>query len=120
MPEGHLLHRFARLHRDLLVGQRLQASSPQSRFAEGAARIDGHVLDDVDAYGKHLFHRFDGSVLHIHLGRQGTLLWLNAPPPPARGSVRLRMSAETGAADLIAPLRCELGETTALEAPRST
>jgi endonuclease VIII len=110
MPEGHLLHRFAHLHREHLGGRAISASSPQGRFAEAAARIDGRVLDEVEAYGKHLFHRFDGSTVHIHLGRQGTLLWLPAPPPAPRTSVRLRMSADAGAADLIAPLRCELGE----------
>lgn len=110
MPEGHLLHHYARLHRRQLVGQPVVASSPQGRLAEGAAHIDGRILDEVEAYGKHLFHRFDETVVHVHLGRQGTLLWLPPPPPDAGASVRLRMRAETGAADLIAPLVCELGD----------
>jgi endonuclease VIII len=110
MPEGHLLHRYARLHRKHLVGRPVAASSPQGRFTSGAERIDGRVLDDAEAYGKHLFHRFDDAVVHVHLGRQGTLLWLPSPPPAPRASVRLRMGAEAGAADLIAPLVCELGD----------
>jgi len=110
MPEGHLLHHYACLHRRRLVGWPVEASSPQGRFARGAADIDGRVLDDVEAYGKHLFHRFDDTIVHVHLGRQGTLLWLPSPPPEPRASVRLRMRAEMGAADLIAPLVCELGD----------
>ena len=39
---------------------RSRASSPQGRFADGAALIDGRVLQATDAYGKHLFHRYDG------------------------------------------------------------
>jgi formamidopyrimidine-DNA glycosylase len=88
----------------------VEASSPQGRFVQGAGRIDGRVLDDVEAYGKHLFHRFEDTVVHVHLGRQGTLLWLPSPPPEPRASVRLRLRAEPGAADLIAPLVCELGD----------
>ena len=42
MPEGHTLHRAARDHSPILVGQQLQVSSPQGRFAAGAAQLDGH------------------------------------------------------------------------------
>ena len=43
MPEGHLLHRLARDHGEL-VGERLRATSPQGRFAAGAAARDGRRL----------------------------------------------------------------------------
>ena len=109
MPEGHLLHHIARRHREVLVGRSVSASSPQGRFAAAAAAIDGRVLDDVEAYGKRLFHRFGEVLVHVHLGRLGSFVWLPAPPGEPRPQVRLRLEAVTGAADLIAPIICELG-----------
>ena len=53
-------------------GRRVAASSPQGRFAEGAARLDGRVPVEADAHGKHLLVRFDHDVtLHVHLGIYG-------------------------------------------------
>ena len=43
MPEGHTVHRLARDHTRDLAGRPVRASSPQGRFAEGAARVDGRV-----------------------------------------------------------------------------
>ena len=37
MPEGHSLHRLARALRRSFQGQRLDVTSPQGRFAAGAA-----------------------------------------------------------------------------------
>ncbi len=55
MPEGHTIHRIARDHGKLLAGRSIRVSSPQGRFAADAARVDGGVLDKIEAYGKHLF-----------------------------------------------------------------
>ncbi|WP_427130997.1 Fpg/Nei family DNA glycosylase [Pseudarthrobacter sp. S9] len=72
MPEGHSVHRLARQFGDVFAGERLAVSSPQGRFAPGAALLDGHVLTGSTAYGKHLFLEFDhGLVLHVHLGLYG-------------------------------------------------
>lgn len=72
MPEGHSVHRLARQFGDVFAGQRLAVSSPQGRFAAGAALLDGHVLAGATAHGKHLFLEFDhGLVLHVHLGLYG-------------------------------------------------
>ncbi|MET3142882.1 UNVERIFIED_ORG: endonuclease-8/formamidopyrimidine-DNA glycosylase [Arthrobacter sp. UYEF10] len=47
-------------------------SSPQGRFAAGAALLDGQVMTDSRAHGKHLFLHFDHAVvLHVHLGLYG-------------------------------------------------
>ena len=73
MPEGHTIHRLALDHVGLFRGRRLAASSPQGRFEEGAALIDGHTLVGADAWGKHLFHDYGaGLLLHVHLGLYGT------------------------------------------------
>ena len=37
MPEGHTVHRIARQFARDLVGRRVAVSSPQGRFAQGAA-----------------------------------------------------------------------------------
>ena len=119
MPEGHTLHRIAIEHRRLFVGEVIRASSPQGRFAEGAALLDGRVLVGVEAYGKHLFHRFEGlgDRLHVHLGLYGTFVTGATPAPDPRGALRLRMIADGHYVDLRGPTRCELltaGERTAL------
>ena len=69
MPEGHVVHRQARrLARDFR-GQALEVSSPQGRFADGAALLDGSTIRKADALGKHLLVDFDDDrTLHVHLG----------------------------------------------------
>lgn len=108
MPEGHTIHRLARDHQEL-VGCAPSATSPQGRFADGAARIDGRVLAAVDAHGKHLFQRFDPeAVVHVHLGMRGKYLRSGAPVRAPLGQVRLRLATDLLAWDLVAPSVCEL------------
>lgn len=72
MPEGHSVHRLARQFADCFVGQALAVSSPQGRFADGAAVLDGAVLEGARAHGKQLFLDFAGDgVLRSHLGLYG-------------------------------------------------
>lgn len=108
MPEGHTLHRLARDMAEL-VGTRVQASSPQGRFADGAVAMDGASLEDVEAYGKHLLLRVGAEKhVHVHLGMQGK--WLRYPDPrtPPLPQVRLRLANAAVAWDLVAPAQCEL------------
>lgn len=109
MPEGHTIHRAARLQFDLLGGHALQADSPQGRFVEGAAVLDGLVLDAIDAYGKHLFYAFAGPVwLHVHLGLFGRFRLGTGDPPAPRGAVRLRLIHPAGWLSLSGPTACEI------------
>ena len=72
MPEGHSVHRLARQFGDVFAGERLTVSSPQGRFAPGAALLDGHIMTSATAHGKHLFLEFEhGLLLHVHLGLYG-------------------------------------------------
>ncbi|AOT04890.1 Fpg/Nei family DNA glycosylase [Arthrobacter sp. U41] len=72
MPEGHSVHRLARQFGDVFTGERLAVSSPQGRFVQGAALLDGHTVTGADAHGKHLFLEFEhGLLLHVHLGLYG-------------------------------------------------
>ena len=72
MPEGHSVHRIARQFDRNIVGRQVAASSPQGRFAEGAAVIDGRAAVDVRAVGKQMFLEFDDELwLRVHLGMYG-------------------------------------------------
>ena len=111
MPEGHTIHRLARRHQKLLAGAEVRASSPQGRFAEGAALLDGAVLRRTDAWGKHLFHHYgdaDDLVLHVHLGLYGKWRDGAGEPPEPKGALRLRLVTGDHWADLRGPTACEL------------
>ena len=126
MPEGHTVHRLARAFNAQFAGKMVDASSPQGRFAEGAALLDGHVLQSAEAQGKQMFLRFSGEQwLRVHLGLYG--MWRfagegldgigrrrrktdveDAFPPAPQGAVRLRLVAGTHVADLSGPTACEV------------
>ncbi|QNE47214.1 Fpg/Nei family DNA glycosylase [Glaciihabitans sp. INWT7] len=72
MPEGHSVHRIARQFARHFVGKQTAVSSPQGRFAEGAALLDGHSMIDARAVGKQMFLEFDNHLwLRVHLGLYG-------------------------------------------------
>ena len=109
MPEGHTIHRLARDHRPVLVGEQVSAASPQGRFATGAEMITGRRVERIEAYGKHLFYVFEGDVLlHVHLGLYGKFARGEGPPPEPKGALRLRMVAGDTWLDLRGPTACEL------------
>ena len=105
MPEGHVLHRLAGQQQEL-VGSPLRVTSPQGRFAGGAARLDARRLEGVEAVGKHLLHRFGDDWLHTHLGMRGVFHRSALPSAEPRGSVRVRLAVPAVAWDLIAPTTC--------------
>jgi len=118
VPEGHTIHRLAARHAELFAGDKVQVDSPQGRFAEGAARITGRVLDGTEAYGKHLLHHYpDELTLHVHLGLYGRFADGAGEPPAPVGQVRLRMVSDRHWLELRGPTACELltpGEVQAL------
>src|SRR5579875_48535 len=112
MPEGHTLHRLARLHQRRFAGAPVSVTSPQGRFAESAA-VDGRVLKRAAAWGKHLFHHYaDGRTVHVHLGLYGTFTEWARPPddaiPVPVGQVRMRMVGAEYGTDLRGPTVCEV------------
>jgi endonuclease-8 len=108
MPEGHTIHRLAKDLNKSFRGEPVRASSPQGRFADGAAQLDNIVLEKADAYGKHLFIRFDhGDTLHIHLGLIGKLRPKPAGEDPV-GAIRLRLENDEVAWDLSGPMTCAI------------
>jgi endonuclease VIII len=82
VPEGHTVHRLARTFADLFAGEIVSVSSPQGRFAAGAAVLDGGTMVSGEAHGKQMFLAFspggehpgsDADVrwLRVHLGLYG-------------------------------------------------
>jgi len=72
MPEGHSVHRIARQFAASFRGAPVAVSSPQGRFAAGAAQLDGHAIVEARAVGKQMFLEFDhGLWLRVHLGMYG-------------------------------------------------
>jgi len=111
MPEGHTIHRIAKDHGALLVGHPVRVSSPQGRFEADAARVDGLVLDGIEAYGKHLFYAWsNGDIGHVHLGLFGKFRVTAGPDAPAPvGMVRMRLRTELATIDLAGPTDCTIG-----------
>jgi endonuclease-8 len=111
VPEGDAIHRFARSHTRDFGGRVVRVSSPQGRFAAEAKRLGRRRFLRAEAYGKHLFHFWEGGlVVHIHLGMAG---WFyrhkrkgRAPEP--KPSVRMRLAIRDVTVDLIGPPTCEL------------
>lgn len=109
MPEGHTLLRLAADLTAAFGSQRVEVSSPQGRFADSAALVDGDVLELAESAGKHLFIRFEnGHVIHVHLGLIGVFGIEEGEPEPAVGAVRLRIVGAGAYADLRGATTCEL------------
>lgn len=109
MPEGHTLRRLADQLNRTFAGQEVRTSSPQGRFAESAALLDGAHFVAADSAGKHLLVDFeDGQLLHVHLGLYGKFLIKRGPSTPAVGQVRLRIESDNAFGDLRGPTACEL------------
>jgi endonuclease-8 len=109
VPEGHTLHRLARLHQRRFGRAPVVVSSPQGRFVDGAAAVNGHTFTRASAWGKHLFHHYyGGRVVHIHLGLYGAFTEAPVPLPLPVGQVRMRMVGAEYGTDLRGPTVCEL------------
>lgn len=109
MPEGHTIHRHARLQRRHLGGNRVAVSSPQGRFTDGASLLDGRKLETIDAVGKHLFYRWEGdATLHVHLGLFGRFRTFKAEPPAPTEGTRLSMQTADATVYLAGPTACEV------------
>jgi endonuclease-8/formamidopyrimidine-DNA glycosylase len=72
MPEGHSVHRIARQFAINFVGTAPEVTSPQGRFAQGAATLNRREMVDARAVGKQMFLEFEGGYwLRVHLGIYG-------------------------------------------------
>jgi endonuclease-8 len=119
VPEGHTIHRLAEDCGRMLAGWPARVTSPQGKFADSAALLDGTVLDGTDAHGKHLFLGFGhAGWVHIHLGLIGKVTFDGT----VSDTVRLRIRGGRDGRhtmDLRGPAACELitdGEKRAIHA----
>ena len=75
MPEGDTIHRAARRMDAALRGREMamaDAPNPRSPIHGRAKKLEGSVLERVEARGKHLLAHFStGDVIHSHLGMNG-------------------------------------------------
>ncbi len=125
MPEGHSVHRIARQFDRNFVGRAVSASSPQGRFAEGAAILSGRTATAVRAVGKQMFLEFDDDIwLRIHLGMYGA--WdfageILVDPTIASANGRMGQTNQRGTV-LDEPVMDAAGENslTSIGAPRRT
>ena len=109
MPEGHTLFRLAAELDDAFAGHPVRVTSPQGRFEDGAAAVDGQVMEAAESSGKHVFLRFaGGEIVHVHLGLIGKFTLGRAPAPAAVGAVRMRVESESSYADLRGAIVCKL------------
>ncbi|CAL9535497.1 Fpg/Nei family DNA glycosylase [Streptomyces sp. enrichment culture] len=115
MPEGHTIHRLAEDYAAAFAGRGpLRVTSPQGKFSDAAALLDGSPLHSADAHGKHLFLGFRDPApehtdwVHIHLGLFGKVAFGPAPAPPPTDTVRLRLADDRGFVDLRGPTTCAL------------
>jgi endonuclease-8 len=110
VPEGHTIHRIARTHRRHFAGRPVAVSSPQGRFGAESRVLDGRVLEDVEAAGKHLFYHWaDAPSIHVHLGLIGKFRTYREPELPGPGpQTRLVLATDGVAAHLTGPMTCRL------------
>lgn len=130
MPEGHSVHRIARQFRVNFVGTAPEVTSPQGRFAQGAAILSGREMTDARAVGKQMFLEFAGDAwLRVHLGIYGAWdfagdvridpsIQIHAATP---GHSRLGQNGQVSRAEAAAPVdRDREDSVTSIGAPRRT
>ncbi|MBR7742667.1 Fpg/Nei family DNA glycosylase [Phycicoccus sp. BSK3Z-2] len=112
MPEGHTLAALARDLHAAFAGTTPTVTSPQGRFAQGAARVSGRPFVGATSRGKHLLLEFgDEQWVHVHLGLIGTFTvdagdW--TAEAPVTGAVRMRLATPEHVADLRGPIVCSV------------
>jgi endonuclease-8 len=109
MPEGHTTHALAGRLNHAFAGSPVAVSSPQGKFDDGAALLDGLTLVGASAWGKHLFVEFEGERwLDVHLGLIGKFSVIRMPDgrAPVIGQVRLRLLNDAWVGDLRGPTVC--------------
>lgn len=122
MVEGHSVHRVASRHRLKLVGKKFSATSPNGRFTDGAAAIDGKEFASIEAVGKNLFAWFgageDEVCVHVHFGMAGNwAVFEDEDEPATTATTRLRLEC-SGVVSHLSAMTCVHGSREGLYAPK--
>jgi endonuclease-8 len=100
MPEGDTIHHAANRIRPVLAGRvpdRILTPSPRSGGERWPERLAGRGVRSVDAYGKHLFLRFEGGLtIHSHLRMTGSWAVHPAGRPGRRAAGRAWLVIHAG------------------------
>ena len=129
MPEGHSVHRIARQFDANFVGTAVEVTSPQGRFAQGAALLNGRQMLAARAVGKQMFLEFEQQHwLRVHLGIYGAWDFAGEvrvhPSIQIHGisnaQVKLGQTGEYSRADSVAVDREAEDSVTSIGAPRRT
>ena len=103
----------------MLVGKSFKATSPNGRFTDGAAAIDGQPFQRIEAVGKNLFAFFGALagplvVVHVHFGMAGVWAVFNSnneEVPPTTKTTRLRLEhADSGIVTHLSAMTVALGD----------
>lgn len=138
MPEGHVTHRLAATVAEEFGGRPSRSTSPQGRFSEEAAILDGRALTKAESFGKHVFLHFGQDIAHVHLGMAGkTSLHRDGgvedlgdevtrrpggpvgAERPITGAIRWRIENDDAWFDLRGPAICELTDADGLQQIRA-
>lgn len=105
MPEGDTIHNAALRVGGALVGQEIleiETPHPRHRMDRWPERLAGKAVRAVDAYGKHLFLRFEGDLtLHSHLRMGGKWGVYQRGRRWTRGAHRAWLVIRTAAHDIV-------------------
>ena len=105
MPEGDTIHHAASAIRRVLEGRvpaEIQTPQPRHAMDRWPQRLAGRAVRAVDAYGKHLFLRFEGDVvLHSHLGMTGAWSVYDGNQPWRRSPSRAWLVLRSGDREVV-------------------
>jgi endonuclease-8 len=105
MPEGDTIHHAARRIGAALTGRvpaEIATPHPRHRLERWPARLAGSAVRSVDAYGKHLFIRFEGGLtIHSHLRMTGSWRVQRVGEPWRRAARRVWLLIRCGGVEIV-------------------
>jgi endonuclease-8 len=105
VPEGDTIHFAAARIREALAGQvpeEIRTPQPRHALARWPEQLAGRPVRAVDAHGKHLFVRFDGSLsLHSHLRMTGSWRVFRDGEPWRRSARRAWLVIRSGGFEVV-------------------
>jgi hypothetical protein len=109
VPEGHTIHRLARDHASWFAGEPCTSARRRAGSRTPPRCSTAACSRATDAYGKHLFHRYEGpDRAHPPGAVRAVLRPRRTPPPEPRDTCATGSSAADRTIDLVGATACEL------------